>query len=258
MARVFITGSADGLGLAAARLLIQQGHTVTGHARNERRARQLRERLPGAEAVLVADLSSRKQTMDLAEQANEGAPFDAVIHNAGIGYRERAKITTEDGHAHVLAVNVLAPYILTCLMHRPKRLVYLSSGMHRGGRGDTRDMDWERRPWNGTQAYSDSKLYDATLAFAVARLWPDVLSNSLEPGWVPTRMGGPSAPDDITQAHLTQAWLAVSEDPEAKVSGRYFYHQKEMAPALAALDVGFQDDLLATLEEFTSVPFPRA
>ncbi|MFJ8364208.1 SDR family NAD(P)-dependent oxidoreductase [Streptomyces sp. NPDC093984] len=258
MAHVFITGTTDGLGLAAARLLIEQGHTVTGHARNERRAEQLRERCPEMDTVLVADLSSRKQTVDLAEQANAGAPFDAVIHNAGIGYRERAKITTEDGHAHVLAVNVLAPYILTCLMRRPERLVYLSSGMHQGGRGDTRDLDWERRPWNGAQAYSDSKLYDATLAFAVARLWPDVLSNSLEPGWVPTKMGGPGAPDDITQAHITQAWLAVSEDPEAKVSGRYFYHRQEVPPSPAALDVGFQDDLLATLEELTSVPFPRS
>ncbi|MBV2353851.1 SDR family NAD(P)-dependent oxidoreductase [Streptomyces sp. J2-1] len=258
MARVFITGTTDGLGLAAARLLVEQGHTVIGHARNERRAQQLRERLPEAETVLAADLSSRKQTVRLAEQANELDPFDAVIHNAGVGYRERAKITTEDGHAHVLAINVLAPYILTSLMHRPKRLVYLSSGMHQGGRGDTRDLDWERRPWNGSQAYSDSKLYDATLAFAVARLWPEVLSNSLEPGWVPTKMGGPGAPDDITQAHITQAWLAVSEDPEAKVTGQYFYHQKEVPAALAALDTGFQDDLLATLEELTSVPFPRS
>ncbi|MFF3256113.1 SDR family NAD(P)-dependent oxidoreductase [Actinacidiphila glaucinigra] len=258
MARVFITGTTDGLGLAAARLLAEQGHTVVGHARNERRAQQLRERLPEAETILMADLSSRKQTVRLAELANELDPFDAVIHNAGIGYRERSKVTTEDGHAHVLAVNVLAPYILTCLMHRPKRLVYLSSGMHHGGRVDTRDLDWERRPWNGSQAYSDSKLFDATLAFAVARLWPDVLSNSLEPGWVPTKMGGPGAPDDITQAHITQAWLAVSDDPEAKVSGQYFYHQKEVPPALAAMDTGFQDDLLATLEELTSVPFPRS
>ncbi|MBQ1090090.1 SDR family NAD(P)-dependent oxidoreductase [Streptomyces sp. B93] len=258
MARVFITGSTDGLGLAAARLLVEQGHTVTGHARNERRAQQLRARLPEAEAVLVGDLSSRKQTVALAEQANAGGPFDAVIHNAGIGYRERAKITTEDGHAHVLAVNVLAPYILTCLMHRPRRLVYLSSGMHQGGRGDAHDLDWERRPWNGAQAYADSKLYDATLAFAVARLWPDVLSNSLEPGWVPTKMGGPGAPDDIAQAHITQAWLAVSDDPKATVSGRYFYHQKELAPASDSLDTSFQDDLLATLEELTAVPFPRS
>ncbi|MEV5177301.1 hypothetical protein AB0L10_41015 [Streptomyces flaveolus] len=74
---------------------------------------------------------------------------------------------------------------------------------------------------------------------------------------MPTKMGGSGAPDDITQAHFTQAWLAVSDDPEATMSGRYFYHQKEVAPALVALDAGFQDDLLATLGEITSIPFPR-
>jgi NAD(P)-dependent dehydrogenase (short-subunit alcohol dehydrogenase family) len=256
MAGIFITGATDGLGLAAARLLIEQGHSVTGHARNERRAEQLRRRLPGMADVLIADLSSRRQTVDLANRANRRGAFDAVIHNAGVGYREPRKITTEDGHAHVLAINVLAPYILTCLMDRPRRLVYLSSGMHHSGDADTRDMDWDRRPWNGAQAYSDSKLYDATLAFAVARLWPGVLSNALEPGWVPTKMGGPGAPDDIELAHITQAWLAAADDPAAKVSGRYFYHQKETAPAEDALDPAFQDELLLSLEELTSVPFP--
>jgi hypothetical protein len=72
------------------------------------------------------------------------------------------------------------------------------------------------------------------LAFAVAQRWPDVLSNSLEPGWVPTKMGGRSARDDMGQAHLTQAWLAVSDEPEARVSGRYFYDLRPLAPNLKA------------------------
>ena len=112
----------------------------------------------------------------------------------------------------------------------PQRLVYLSSGMHRGGRPDLADLQWEQRPWSPAQAYSDSKLFDVILAFAFARRWPQVLSNALEPGWVPTKMGGPGAPDDLDQAHLTQAWLAVSDDPAATVSGAYFYHQARRAP----------------------------
>ena len=84
----------------------------------------------------------------------------------------------------------------------------------------------EQRRWQGQQAYPDTKLHDVLLAFAVARLWPDVLSNALEPGWVPTKMGGPGAPDDIDAAHRTQVWLAVSNDPNATVTGEYFYHMR--------------------------------
>jgi NAD(P)-dependent dehydrogenase (short-subunit alcohol dehydrogenase family) len=128
--RVFITGSTDGLGLAAARSLLDDGHEVVTHARSHQRAAGVRDRLAGAE-VLIADLASREQTLELAGQANANGPFDAVIHNAGVGYRERHRIATPEGHAHLLAINVLAPYLLTATMHRPGRLIYTTSGMHR-------------------------------------------------------------------------------------------------------------------------------
>src|SRR5580698_10544262 len=226
MARVFITGSTDGLGLMAAELLIGEGHSVTLHARNEDRASDVRRRLPEAEQVLVGDLASIEATRTVAEEANASGRFDAVIHNAGVGYRESRRVETQDGLCQVFAVNVLAPYLLTGLIQRPDRLVYLSSGMHRGGNPDLDDPQWTRRRWNGAQAYSDSKLFDVMLAFAVARHWPGVLSNAVTPGWVPTKMGGPGAPDDMSLAPVTQAWLAVSTDPAAMVSGGYFYHQQ--------------------------------
>ena len=164
---------------------------------------------------------------EVAEQANVLGKYHAVIHNAGIGYREPRRIATVDGLSHVFAINVLAPYLVTALMTPPDRLVYLSSGMHRGGSPDLSDLQWERRPWNGSQAYADSKLFDVVLAFAAARHWPDVFSNALEPGWVPTKMGGPGAPDDLSLAPVTQVWLATSDDPAAMVTGRYFYHQHQ-------------------------------
>jgi len=258
MARVFITGSSDGLGLAAARFLAEGGHEVVGHARNARRAGDLRAAAPELPRVVTGDLSSAAQTRSVAEQANALGVFDAVIHNAGIGYRDRRKIATEDGHAHVLAINVLAPYLLTALMARPGRLVYLSSGMHRGGRPSVEDLDWDRRAWNGTQAYSDSKLFDATLAAAVARRWPSVLSNAVDPGWVATKMGGPGAPDDLRQGSVTQAWLAVSDDPAATVSGGYFYHQAPRDAVPAVRSARFQDELLDELARLTGVKLPEA
>ena len=225
MSRVLLTGSSDGLGLMAGRLLAADGHAVTLHARNQSRADDARAALPRADGVVIGDLSSVAGMRQVAAQANASGRFDAVIHNAGIGYREARRIQTPDGLAHVFAVNVLAPYLLTALIQRPARLVYLSSGMHRGGHASLGDPQWEQRRWNGAQAYSDSKLFDVVLAFAVARRWPGVLSNAVEPGWVPTKMGGPGAPDDMSLAPVTQAWLAVSADPAATVTGGYFYHQ---------------------------------
>ena len=257
MSRVFITGSSDGLGLMAGQLLAAEGHSVTLHARNDSRAGDTRAALPQADGVLVGDLSSLAGMRQVAEQANAAGPYDAVIHNAGIGYREPRRIGTEDGLAHVFEVNVLAPYLLTALIERPGRLVYLSSGMHRGGNTSLDDPQWERRRWNGAQAYSDSKLFDTALAFAVARRWPDVLSNAVEPGWVPTRMGGPGAPDDMSLAPVTQAWLAVSSDPAATVSGGYFYHQQPRTAHPGARDAGFQDALLGYCTRLSGTELPR-
>ena len=257
MSRVFITGSSDGLGLMAARLLVADGHPVTLHARNQARADHTRAALPQADGVVIGDLSSIGGMRQVAGQANASGRFDAVIHNAGIGYRERRRVETEDGLGQVFAVNVLAPYLLTCLIERPDRLVYLGSGMHRGGNPALDDPQWTGRPWDGAQAYSDSKLFDVMLAFAVARLWPAVRSNAVEPGWVPTKMGGPGAPDDLSLAPVTQAWLAVSHDPAALVSGEYFYHSKPRPTHPAARDVTVQDQLLRYCAGLTGVELPR-
>jgi len=251
MAHVLITGSSDGLGLMAGRLLIDQGHTVTLHARNEARAAHVRELLPAAENVLVADLGSLDGIRSLATQANTTGRFDAVIHNAGIGYREPRRVETVDGLSHLFTVNVLAPYLLTALMTRPDRLVYLSSGLARGGDADLSDPQWAHRRWNGTQAYSDSKLFDVLLAFGIARRWPDVLSNSVEPGWVATKMGGAGAPDDLDLGPVTQAWLAVSDDKAAKATGRHFYHQEERFVSDEAHEAAVQDALLDYCAELT-------
>ncbi len=256
MSRIFITGSADGLGQLAARRLVDQGHEVVLHARSERRAQEAADAVPGAAGVLAGDLSSIAETKDLAAQADARGRFDAVIHNAGVGNREPRRIVTTDGLSHMFTINVLAPYLLTALMERPHRLVYLSSGMHTNGAPSLTDLQWERRPWSGWQAYSDSKLFDVVLAFAVARRWPDVLSNAVTPGWVPTKMGGTGAPDDLEQGADTQSWLAVSDDPAAQVSGRYFYHRAERAAHPAASDPVVQEGLLAACLELAGVALP--
>lgn len=250
--RILVTGSMDGLGRGAAEALLDQGHEVVVHARNAGRAASAPELTGRATGVVVGDLSSEGETRAVAEQANDLGPFDAVIHNAGV-YAERSRGSTPEGHATVVAVNVLAPYLLTALVERPGRLVYITSGMHRSGTASVDDLRWTRRRWDGTQAYCDSKLLVTTLALAVARRWPDVRSHAVDPGWVPTRMGGPGAPDDLVAGHVTQAWLAVGDDDEALTTGGYWYHRQRQAPAPTAADPAVQDAVLAELERLTGV-----
>jgi NAD(P)-dependent dehydrogenase (short-subunit alcohol dehydrogenase family) len=255
MSRIFISGSSTGLGLMAGELLASQGHRVVLHARNAERAEDARRALPEAEAVVVGDLETIAGAKEIASQVNAFGRFDAVIHNAAVGYSEGHRVTS-DGLPHVFAINTLSAYILTALVERPKRLVYLSSGMHHHANANLDDILWKKRRWNGSTAYAESKLHDAMLAFAIARRSPGIFSNSLEPGWVPTKMGGSGAPDDIDQAHLTQVWLAAGDDPKADVTGQYFYHLKRMEPNAQAHDPALQDRLIAVCAEISAVPLP--
>jgi NAD(P)-dependent dehydrogenase (short-subunit alcohol dehydrogenase family) len=238
MARIFITGSADGLGRATAQTLLDDGHEVVVHVRNSRRLAAVRDLQDRGAAVVVGDLSNVAETRGIARDVNRLGHIDAVIQNAGVYTGPQ-----------VLLVNTVAPYLLTALIDRPQRLVYLSSSEHLSGRPSVTSIDWSGRQGNGS--YPDSKLFLTTLAFAVARMWPDVLSNAVDPGWVPTGMGGPGAPDDLRLGHLTQEWLATSQDPEARTSGGYWYHQRRIEPHPGSRDRRFQDHLLDDLAHFT-------
>ncbi|RMG20714.1 MAG: SDR family NAD(P)-dependent oxidoreductase [Bacteroidetes bacterium] len=244
MASIFITGSSDGLGLLVAKALIARGHQVVLHARNEKRARDTWNSIPRAAAVVTGDLNDMDQTKALAAKVNAWGSFDVVIHNAGVYHASGADI---------FRVNTLAPYVLTCLIEKPKRLIYLSSGMQAGGQPK---LDCFLSDINRI-TYSDSKLHVIMLCKAVARKWPEVYANAVNPGWVPTRMGGAGAPDSLESGYETQLWLAVSQDERAKVSGRYFFHQKEIRPRPEADDVQLQEQLMDLCGQLTGVSFPE-
>jgi NAD(P)-dependent dehydrogenase (short-subunit alcohol dehydrogenase family) len=257
MATVLVTGSADGIGRQTAHDLVAGGHRVVLHARSDRRAREVLAAVPGAAGVVVGDLASLAQTRAMAASAAGHGPYDTVVHNAGIsraGADSRA--VTGDGLEETFQVNVLAPYLLTALMPRPPRLVYLASGAHSAGVADLDDLQRERTAWDGMQAYRDSKLYDVVLAFAVARRWPDVFSNAVDPGWIRTRMGGPHADEDLPAGSDTPVWLATSDEPAARVTGRYFVRRAEQRAHPAAYDTAVQDGLLAACARLSGVELP--
>lgn len=238
MARILITGSTDGLGKLAAKKLIHEGHQVVLHARNLERAKEVIDQVKGAESVLTADLAQLEEDKNLALEANKLGKFDSIIHNAGV---------LNSDPETIFNVNVLAPYVLSALINKPKRIVYLSSSMHFGGKPISKLEDI------GKITYSDSKLLVTTMMKAIARLFPETYSNAVDPGWVPTKMGGKNAPDDLQKGIETQVWLATSEEKSAKVSGLYFRHQKALSPHPAVLDEDFQNHLIQLCEEVSGV-----
>ena len=254
MARIFITGSAQGIGAECARQLIEDGHEVVLHARDPERAAAASEANPGAAGVVTGDLASLEQTRALASAAMERGPYDAIIHNAGIGGGAQERAQTEDGLERIFQVNVVAPYLLTAVMAVAPRMIYLTSGLEADGTWVPDDLQWLEREWNGMQAYSDSKLHDSMLAFELAARRPDVTVNVVDPGWIKTQLGGPDAWDEVADGADTQVWLAVSGDAAAQVSGRYLKRREELEPNPVVLDAEARSELVTRLERLTGMP----
>ena len=137
-------------------------------------------------------------------------------------------------------------------MERPQRLIYLSSGLHMQGKHEMNLKTYQ----DGRYNYADSKLHVILLAKAISHRWPGIFANAVNPGWVPTKMGGPSAPDDLQKGAETQSWLAVSNDNETQVSGRYFFHKKEKQSLSVADDLTVQENFLTLCEQITGISFP--
>ena len=236
MSLILVTGASTGLGLATVTALLDAGHDVVLHARSADRVEDpsVLARVTGTAYGDLADLDA---TVALAQRLDEVGRFDAVIHNAGTMDRSLA-----------VPVNVVAPYVLTALMQPPGRTIVLSSGMHRSGTTDlTRGG-----------SYSDSKLWVTTLTMALAALRPSTLSHAVDPGWVPTRMGGAGAPDDLAEGHRTQTWLASA--PEEEIDPRtagYWHHHQPREPHRATRDHDFQEEVLAHLEDRTGLQITR-
>lgn len=239
MSKIFITGSSTGLGALTAKKLINLGNDVTLHARNRQRAIDALKENPQAKGVIVGDLSQLNDIKSIAEQVNGLGKFDTIIHNAGV--------STPDSFL-TSRVNVEAPYMLTALINKPNRIIYVSSGMHKGANLNIAKLE-------ETVDYSASKLALMLIMKKVSNIWNDVSVNAIGPGWVPTRMGGTAATDDLTQGYLSQVWLATSNDPQALKSGNYYYHMSLSKYDDRSDDLNFQNKLFKKLYDLTRISF---
>jgi short-subunit dehydrogenase len=237
VAKIFITGSSDGIGFEAARLLLEDGHEVVLHARNQKRAEELQTKLLNPCKVLIADLNNLDEVKSLAIDVNNIGKFDTIIHNAGV---------YQSSNQEIFKVNVLAPYILTALIELPKRVIYIGSNMHPQGVIDIENLSIE----NGVD-YSTSKLMILMFSLALARKYKDVLISTVDPGWVKTKMANYNAPDSLLDGSQTQVWLASTGD--VTYSGKYYYHLKESNYSLKADDIDMQEQLIKKYEQITDI-----
>ncbi|KAM0345656.1 hypothetical protein ACHAPU_006310 [Fusarium lateritium] len=255
MGRILITGSTDGFGFEAARQLVEKKHQVYLHARSQERADEIKTKCPGAAGVLIADLTSVAETRKLADDANAIGTFDAIILNAGLLYGPFRK-TEIDVPAQVF-VNLVAPYMLACLLKHPKRLIFIASVLHHETKNtEIKDIFWTQRgdkDWNDFQAYCDSKFHVVLLANAVARRFKDVSVTSVHPGYVPTKLAGKEAPGKLEDGVETYVMLAEG-DYDTSLTGAYFDPKKERGQTHAlASDENLQEAVVKACEELTGL-----
>ncbi|TLP39393.1 SDR family NAD(P)-dependent oxidoreductase [Arcobacter arenosus] len=237
MSKIFITGSSDGIGLETARQLVSLGHEVVFHAKDKQRAMQIKAYFKIDVKILIADLNNLDETKILADELNLLGGFDTIIHNAGVLNEDKKTI---------FKVNVLAPFVLTALISKPKQVLYIGSNMHPQG-----DIDLEMLKIDQAVDYSTSKLMILMLGLAASRVLKDTRFNIVDPGWVKTKMANYNAPDSLEDGSKTQVWLASNE--ELTFNGKYFYHLQETKYSSKADDINLQDNLIKFYEEISGV-----
>ena len=254
MGIALVTGATHGIGLATARALLGRGETVLVHGRTAEKAKVTAKAL-GAEAVW-GDLGDLKQVRTLAGQVKK---LDVLLNNAGVFETERRE--SADGHELTMAVNHLAPFLLTKLLlpllreSSQGRVVNVASMAHARGRLDLSDFDF-KKSFDGYGVYATSKLANVLFTHALARrlAGTKVTTYALHPGVISTKLlhkGFSMAGATVEQGAATSVYCAIS--PElSKVSGRYYSDAKEVPCAPHANDEKLEEALWALSEKFTS------
>jgi len=264
-----VTGATSGIGQETALGLAARGAQVVLVGRDRARAEAARKDVSERSGnprvdVLLADFASLDAVRGLAREfCDRYSALHLLVNNAGIAMTER--VLTVDGYESTLAVNHLAPFLLTHLLRErllasgPARIVNVASDAHKFVRGfDFADPMAERgfgfpKAVTGMRVYGMSKLANILFTFELARRLEGtrVTANAVHPGGVATRLGTnnpgllgkllPLAmrPFFKTPAQGAETSLHVAIAPElASTSGRYFAESREHKTTAAARDAG--------------------
>lgn len=239
---IIITGSTSGIGKAGAEILADKNATIVMAVRNTQKgenvAKEIKSKYPNAQIdVRKLDLSSLKSVKEFADGFNQNyARLDVLINNAGVMIPPYGK--TEDGFELQMGTNHLGHFALTGhlmpLLKKTKdsRIVSTSSIAHRYGNIDFSDLGWEKRKYNASRAYSDSKIANIYFMYEFARRYqntPDApMITASHPGWTGTDLQRHSGPMQFLNIFFGQQppqgilpSLRAAFDPEAR-SGDYY------------------------------------
>ena len=275
-----ITGGTDGIGKAAAHGLAIQGARLLVHGRDPdkgaRAVAELKSR-SGNSAIefLAADFSSLEEVQRFAAAVMARAPrIDVLVNNAGAIFVKRA--LSKDGYEKTLAVNHLAPFLLTHLLldtlkaSRPSRIVTTASNAHRGAKLAFDDLQLTRK-YSPMGAYGMSKLANILFTRALAKRLQDtgVTATCLHPGFVRTNFGGNNAADISpligrifllisrfarTPEKGAETVIYLASSPEAEgVSGGYYHDRKPIRPTPAGEDDNAAERLWQVSEQLVGI-----
>lgn len=279
--RILLTGATSGIGKAAAFRLAEQGHHVIVHGRNADKAEATRQDIlasvPAAEVdVLIADLFRKADILSMVEVFNSRYDgLDVLINNAG-GVMDKQREETVDGWEKTIAVNVLAPYMLSALLYpqlqrQPgAQIINTASTAHKRADADIDDLMGERE-YSPMQAYANAKLYVILLGQEFAqrqgKSGNPVVMNAFHPGVVASHFAVESDSfyhyffkllrpflSTVEKGADTMVYLANQEAAQ-KHNGSYFVkrkpakvHQPKNAELVA-------EKLWEQAEQITGIPF---
>jgi NAD(P)-dependent dehydrogenase (short-subunit alcohol dehydrogenase family) len=273
---VLITGGTSGIGKAAATALAGMGATVVITGRNEERGKRALQEIreesgnDGVELIL-ADLTVQDEVRRLAEELRERHnQLEVLVNNAGLVLSERTE--TPDGIETQLAINHLAPFLLTNLLldllkeSAPSRIVTVSSDAHRWAKIDLDDLQ-SRKRYRGMQVYGKTKLANIMFTYELAERLEGtgVTANCMHPGGVNTNFGNnQGGPMNLLfrlfkpfmrspeQGADTLIYLASSPEVEG-MTGKYLADRKVKAASDAAYDETTRKRLWEASEELTGL-----
>lgn len=282
--RILITGATSGIGKVAAIALAQQGAHVIVHGRNAEKTNAVKARIkamvPDAEVdVVIADLLNKSEVIAMAAEVNNRFDrLDVLINNAG-GVMNKQREETADGWEKTIALNVLAPFMLSALLY-PKlrqqpdaRIINTASMAHRMAKPNLSDLMYIHR-YDALRAYGDAKLFVILLGQEFARRQRanpsghEVIMNAFHPGVVATNFAGESDSlyhffFKIFRRFLTSPekgadtliYLATDERNANRFNGAYFVKRRWTKNYLPKTHPQLASELWKAWETYTGIKF---